>query len=465
MIGNFGQKFISFFTAILITRYLGPEKYGQYTFVISFIAIVAVLWNFGFSTLIRREVSKYKDLTADYEGGVILLKTILASIVLTLVYFYLKLFDYSEVIVNSIVIFGIGTYLMSISEVFLSVFAAYRRMEYTAFIPILRALVLLGSVILITEIEGGVEYVFIAYFISFVVVLISSYSLIRIKLITPNFGVKPTFLIDVLKKAFPLVMISIVNIVLFRIDVVMLSKFRGDAEVGLYGAAYNLFELSIAVYPMMLIGASFPVLSAQYHEDIGKMKKLVEVLLKYFLIVGVPLSFGTYLLGSEVILVLYGEAYAEAGILMSLLGGAILIFFLSNLVSWTLTAMEKQNFVLYSNILAMVINVILNLIFIPSFGAMAAALTTLFSELVQLLFLSTLILKFLDVKLRPGFIKILIASITMTVFLAFMKNILQLENLILQFTIIVVSSVCVYFVLIYLMKLVKKKEFDLLLKN
>ena len=73
MFGNLSSRFISFFTAVLITRFLGPAKYGQFTFVITFVTLVSVFWEFGFSPLFVRDVSKDRKLYLEYSSNMIFL--------------------------------------------------------------------------------------------------------------------------------------------------------------------------------------------------------------------------------------------------------------------------------------------------------------------------------------------------------------------------------------------------------
>jgi O-antigen/teichoic acid export membrane protein len=465
IVGNLLQKVISFYTAILITRYLGPERYGQYTFVISLILIVAVLWNFGFGTIIVRDVSKDKSLAAKYSGGVIFLKFFFAAIIILLSCLYLKIVNYDNVIIKAILIFGVGNFLMSINEVFISIFSAYRRMDFSAFIPIIRASVLLLAIVVIIQTEGGIIEIFLGYLISFIFVLIFSSCLIKTKFAFPVFNFNIQFLKELVIKAFPLLLISVVNIILFRIDAIMLSKMQGDVELGLYGAAYNIFEISIALFPMILMKATFPVISEQFDKNIENMKKLFVILMKYFYLLGIPLSLGTILLGKDIIIVLFGNEYINAGILLSLLGGSIWIFFLSNLLSWTLTAIYKQNYVLLSNFIVMIINIILNFIFIPLYGAKAAALTTLFCELVQLIFLFIVFKRNINMKFNIKIFKIIFSTIIMSSFLFTLKRLLSFPNLIIELIIIVVLSIGIYLLVISLLKVTNKNEFKLFFKN
>ncbi len=459
------QRLISFFIIIYVTRYLGPEKYGQYTFILTFASTFAIIWNFGLNTLLTREVAGNHELTSQYSGNVLLLKTTLFCCILPIALIFLNTLGYEAILVPFL-LYLFGLFLSSISGVFRSVFIAYRRMAYPALQDMLRSVVMLIGVMVAVSIQqtGSVFNIVLCSFIAFGVVFIFLLSIFLGKFDTPKLSVDVRFVVQMLKKAFPFVLTSFVNIVLFKVDHLMLSKMTGDRELGLYGSAYTIFEIILAFFPVIIMNAAFPVLSMQFKNDINELKSLCNLLMKYFLLLGLPVSVGTFLLGDAIILGVYGPEYGQAGTLMTVLGASIWICFITSLTSWIITAIEKQHLVLISAAAAMVLNVVLNIILIPSYGAKGAAMTTLFCELVQMLFMYVMFRISLDIELDVKGLRIIFTTLIMGCFVLIAKYLMDQLHVVLLLTISISGGALIYFGIAYLLGIFSTKEVRFLLK-
>jgi O-antigen/teichoic acid export membrane protein len=464
MAGTLVQRFLSFFTAIMVTRYLGPERYGQFTFIIAFVTIVAVVWDFGLNTLLVREVSQDKSIAPKYSGNIIVLKTILLILIFPGMLAYLKFLGYNITIIKAVVLFALGTFITSLTGIFESIFTACKRMDYSAVLNALRAILLLGLVIIVVNITGGVLEIVLCYFISFVGVFFISLYFLKKTFTLPSFeGISISGQFKLIKASLPYLMTSVVSIILFKIDHVMLSKMSGDVELGLYGAAYTPFEIIISFFPMMIMRSSFPVMCEKYSKDFSGMLDLYKKLYKIFLLLGLPISMGTIILSNELILVLFGKDYIAAGPLMLVLGAATWVFFLTNLMAWTLVAINRQVLVLISGTIAMISNIIINLFVIPVMGALGSAIATLICEMWGLLFMTIVIRKKLNIKFENEYFKIIICTAVMSLSIFLIKQVLFVND-ILKLVIIIPSGVIIYFLMASLFKVYKYEDMKHILK-
>ena len=299
MLGTSFQRAVSFFTALMIVRILGPDDYGKYTFVISIITITQVLWNFGLGALITRDVAKDEPLAGTYCGGAIILKGIMGVLILTMLIIILRILNYETVIIQSVAIFGAGILLSTITGIFTSIFSAFRRMDYSVRLSAIRPVVLFLLVLWGTKDGCGIIYIFFSYFAAISVTFLTAMTFLR-KFIQPVFTLQASFLFGLMRKGFPFLLISVVSIILFRIDQLMLSKMVTNQELGYYGSAYTLFEVIISFFPMLVMSSSFPVLSNLHSKDNTAMADLVHIILKYFLLLGIPISCGAVLLGNKI---------------------------------------------------------------------------------------------------------------------------------------------------------------------
>src|SRR5436190_2810263 len=77
MFGEGVAKIILFFNVILLTRYLGVEKYGKLSFALAFTALFSIIVDFGFNNIITREISKNTKVARKYIDNILVIKTLL----------------------------------------------------------------------------------------------------------------------------------------------------------------------------------------------------------------------------------------------------------------------------------------------------------------------------------------------------------------------------------------------------
>ena len=425
--GNLLQRCLSFLTIVIISRYLGPDKYGQYTFVMALVTICAVVWEFGLNTLLIRDIAADRTKASHYLGGALWGKSFFFLCILLLVTLLLIVLSYERVVIISTLIFGCGFFISTVTGTLNTSFQAHQRMEFTSLLNIMRAVFLFVAIFFLAKVytEVSVEWVFWAYLFSFVAVLVVAVAVSGRYFVLPSLRCDLQHIKKLLTMAAPFLMISVVDSVLFRIDHLMLSKIVGNVELGLYGAAYTLFEIVFSLFAMMLISAVFPVLSTTFKEDRSAFPVLCNTVFKTLLLIGVPAGCGIILLSEDLIRFVYGTQYGAAAPMLMVLGGAIWIFFVTTYQSWTLTAAGEQNAVLRVTVAAMCFNIVLNLLLIPYFQAVGAACATLCSELLRWAGMSYYLRRRLFMWYRLKFAYIVASALVMSFGVLVVKHLTQ----------------------------------------
>lgn len=173
------------------------------------------------------------------------------------------------------------------------------------------------------------------------------------------------------------------------VDKTMLGIMHGDYEVGIYGTAHKISNI-ITQLVTSILWVIMPRMSYYFAEgDYSKINQFLRKILGFNALLGLPCAVGTFFLSDEIILIIAGNEYSEAssvlkilmiGFVFTLFGGG----FLGNSV--LLPAKKEKQFMIICCIAA-VVNVITNYIFIPMYGACAAAGTTVLCALVILVVL------------------------------------------------------------------------------
>ena len=177
--------------------------------------------------------------------------------------------------------------------------------------------------------------------------------------------------------------------------------------------------------------------------------------MKYFLLITIPAVFGLSILSKDLLLILSTPDITNNGYLVTpFISLGSLILGVTIIISQVLVLTKKTYISGTSWILTALINLLLNIIFVPRLGITAAAASTLLSYVFSLIFMGYYSLKYMKIDvdwLSIG--KCTLAAIVMSVIICIFQG-----NVILK----VVIGVAVYSLVAYLLKVVSPKEFGLL---
>jgi O-antigen/teichoic acid export membrane protein len=189
-----------------------------------------------------------------------------------------------------------------------------------------------------------------------------------------------------IKKLFiwgiPLGVTLICNVLYFRADSFILTLTRTTTEVGLYGFAYKIFEF-ILVIPTFFMNAVYPFL---IKTNGTSRKTFLSLSLKsglVLLIISVMATIGVWV-ASPLVTVVKPE-FGGSIVALKILALGFPFFFLSSLTMWILVTLNKQILLLLIYVISMVVNIVSNIWFIPTFGCVAAAWITGISEMLVLI--------------------------------------------------------------------------------
>ena len=192
--------------------------------------------------------------------------------------------------------------------------------------------------------------------------------------------VAPTFLL-----------VGIFATLYWRIDVFMLSKMRPVEDVGYYGAAWRLLELAMVV-PQSLCLSLYPQLVAAVHEDRARVARLGALASRYLLALALPAAVLFTVLGRPILRLFYGSGFDPAVPSLVVLMWTLVPYGIVRYHAYLLVGADHQRVDLWMNVLMTGVNVVLNLVLIPTMGPVGAAIATLVSVLVyaasQIAFLS-----------------------------------------------------------------------------
>ncbi len=179
---------------------------------------------------------------------------------------------------------------------------------------------------------------------------------------------------ELLKEAWTLGIVLILIQMYFRIDTAMIGYLVDEGEVALYNAAFVIVEGSFFL-PSLITTALIGSLS-QNDRFLSSFQKGIKILGVSGLLFGMLVSFLSVWFFNN----FYPQEFSKAGNLLQLLSWAIPLVYLGTLMTQSLIAIDKQKIYLLFTFCGLLINIFLNLIWIPEYGATGAVWSTLITE-------------------------------------------------------------------------------------
>jgi O-antigen/teichoic acid export membrane protein len=287
-----------------------------------------------------------------------------------------------------VLLFGVFGILYSFNQLCTSVYRAYERMEYEMAVTVFeKILVTAAGIWVLAQGKGLVVFSSVFVFGSLASLLLNG---IWIRTRFVRGWVEPDFkfMLVIIKAALLFGLLGFMANIQERIGILLLTAMKGDAVVGWFGAAYKLI-LVFATLPTILVTAMFPRIANQAQkknaESGGIIPTLYTVGFKLLFFVAVPLIIGTLFLGDKIVLMLFGGEYVQSIIILKILIFATGFEFINIFVAGFLMATHYQKELVVIQLSALAVNVLLNILLIPGYGHVGAAIATVASYLLVLI--------------------------------------------------------------------------------
>jgi O-antigen/teichoic acid export membrane protein len=186
------------------------------------------------------------------------------------------------------------------------------------------------------------------------------------------------------KWSYPLMLNHFFAVIFFQVDIPILQQFKGDEAVGWYNSAYKWVN-AFNVIPAFFTFALFPVITRQIEHSITDARRTFRMSAKLLLLVALPLAVVITFTAPILIQLLGGQAFLPHGaIALQVVIWSIPFGWLNSVTNYVLIALGQERVQTRAFLLGVSFNVVTNLLFIPHYGYVAAAVTTILSEIVLL---------------------------------------------------------------------------------
>lgn len=381
---------ILFGSQIALTRMLGVEGYGNYVYVLAWINILAIIGKFGFDTSSLRYIPEYNSQEKwgllngffKYSNTLhIIVSVVVAAFAAILIWMMSDdpLSQLSKTALYGCLLLPIIVH-MQIRGAYLQAFKHMVLSQGPEFI--IQPIILITIIFSIFKLNGNIvnaPQAIWSNLISITITIIVLYLFCR-SVIPKHLKVyKPEYKIpDWNKLSLTFLLLSGFQLLLLQTDIIMLGHYVNTKEAGLYAAASKLVKL--VTFGLFAINTmAVPIVSQCYAlKQKTELQGIITLAVKGGLLFSLPASLVMVIFGGK-LLRLYGAAFAVGYIPLLILVGGRVIDSMTGLVGYLMMMTNHHKAAIKIYGATVVLNIMMNMLLIPSYGMKGAAAATTLS--------------------------------------------------------------------------------------
>lgn len=376
------SRVIAFFYTLYLAKALGVLDFGLLTVALAYFSMLSAFSDFGFNRFLIREVARDKSQAPTLLCNISLTRLTLTSVLFAAFALLLYILDADKLRVSLVLLAILAVLPQTLAQTFDGIFVALQRLSVSALALATASMstAIVGYFLVVSGFgpTGAVSALIVG---QLVYLTMLGVFLVRTQCVH-LVAVKLSTLKSIFIGSLPYGMLGILSLLYFRIDTLMLSYFRGSFETGLYGVSFRFLE-AVVVIPAAFSAALFPVVAKLHDHNLKELRRLYFRTLWVMGFLGV-VTLGGYLLVLPWLIERFLPGYVSAIPAVKVLALSIPFMFIHVPAVQVLLSTDKfLKSVVGLSFVTLGFNVLANLLFIPSFGLMAASWITTLSEILS----------------------------------------------------------------------------------
>lgn len=408
-------------TTALLTRYLGPVQYGEYSFTIPFLSIFALLTGTGMDPFIIRKLSTQKrsrwSETLSHATGVRLLSTIIVSVGAVLTAFALPVSSEQRILL----VLGSGCLLFSYSfnglrTVYENGFWAEQRIAVPSLIEAVDRVVTAGLIVvaIIFRLSLPWTYILIVYSDLPFSLILAFFAWRRF-----HIGIRLSWasMREYLIGSLSLTAHNALTLFASQANLLLLLPLAGALSVGIFALGLRITTPLQSIAVVYVIGL-YPLLCKRFEEGRPQFSAVFIGTTRIMALAIIPFAIFVSMQAENIVLLLGGTRFVAAGPVTQLLIWAVVATFFSQLAVRSSMAAHQDRLIPYVTGTALAVNILANLLLIPHWQALGAAWAALLCQFVAFLLFTALLARHVNLLKTAGvLLRVALGNVPALVFL------------------------------------------------
>lgn len=380
------QVGVGFLVWVYLARELTVDNYGLLVFSLTITQLCIVVGQLGLDQVVAKEMKYYEFDTIEL-GKVIstalILRGVASLVVVLLVLIWCFFYENEKIIIISILMLMVFFSVVNMYPMFFEALSKTKKIVIPSFF-----VYVVFSIIKVVIVYKGLSLMWLAF--AFAGESIALYLVTSI--FYSNYcGCSKKFIIDYkllkkyLKECTPLLLSGAMVILYMKMDVLMIESFLGTEYVGKYVVSSRLVETYLSLLAVV-VGSYYPKLVALYKQGDFEHYEYAHNLMRKLVFICVVFAIIISVFSEQIIILLYGQVYAESYSVLSILIWTPIFVSLGLIATRLLILEENSKIVMYKSSIGLALNLILNYFLIPTYGIQGAAYATLASQIVSAVF-------------------------------------------------------------------------------
>lgn len=369
---------VSLLAIFYIARALGPQNFGEISYVVSIIGVLAFLGAIASGNVIYRDIVKYPDRRDSLLGTSWVISSIASLFTITLVVAFIFIVPHDELTRNVALILCLAQFFNPFNIIQNTFYARTdtKKLSLAQFgIHIVTSLakviaMVSGHGVLVLAIVMVLEQILIATILSGLYIYSYKHTPLKWRF---DFD----YARQLVRDSLPFVIIASSAAISARIDQIFIKQMIDISSVGLYQAAVQMTELWQFI-PGLILAALYPAIVNAKKSGANYKKRLYGIG-STFLIYGFSASLLTTFLAPILVPLIYGDSFIGSILILQIycwsIAGTVLGFLMTHL----LVTENLYRAQIVTGVFPMLLNVALNLLWIPTHGVIGAAWATVIS--------------------------------------------------------------------------------------
>jgi O-antigen/teichoic acid export membrane protein len=373
-----GQLGLSVVSTAVLTRRLGVSRFGQYTTVLSLVAVVAAVTDAGMSNIGTREYAILREpertemmrnllglrVALTLGGTVIVLAIAVAA-------------GYDEALLLGAVLASLGLVAIVVQHTLLIPLTADLRLGTLSAVDLGRQVLLVGGLVALALGGAGVLPL-LAVTLLVNLVLIGPVLLVRGRL-SAGLSLQPAAWPPLLRAAVTFSLASAVGVIYIYTVQILTSLVASHHQNGLFAVSFRVFVVAAGV-PGIIVSGTLPLLSRAARDDRDRLAHALRRIFETSLIAGVGAALVISAGSGFIVSVIAGPRYAAAAPVLALQAVAIVATFVGAGWSFALLSLHLHRGLLIANAAALAVSIVLTTVLAGVDGARGAAVATIGGE-------------------------------------------------------------------------------------
>jgi O-antigen/teichoic acid export membrane protein len=435
-------------TVSILARYLDVEMFGLYTLIVTFAGMMLALCSVGLDRIMVRDIASdrenYLSYIRDVKGARLILAGISLVMILTIAF---PLGIDSKQAIAALLMFSASEVVSMYTNIYMSVFKAFEKMEYNTFITSITKLLIIFGLVVVVYNNLGFMGIFVSIAAGTLAKAMMTIAVFQKKYSRIDLPISFVHSAKIVKDSLLIAASTFFAIASIRMGIFLLQAFGTLKDVAYFQAANVLLvQLQPAAYVIAM--ALYPAIASRKYEG-----NLLQKAAAFIFVISLPLMGLGFFYGDQLILLVYGWKYLDAVPAMKILILSVTVTFLAHLLEIALLVEYRQKRMTVAWGTAFFVNILLGIAVVPGYGLVGCASVMTISYVVLFCMLYYFVQKYTTFSISYRiFLKPTAAFLVMLLFLFGVSN--KQTVGILEMVIYMAVSLILYGLMLFLLQVI-----------